>query len=310
MRLAIHKANELNVPLIVCGDLHNTKALLRGECVNAMIETFKLCKIKPYVMIGNHDKINEKSTEHSLNFLSPYVSIIDTPRYIPGTSEPHLYAIPYMGSASDARGFLNAISIRGNRTLFLMHQGVNGSYAGEYLQDKSAISRDDIGSRRIISGHYHRRQDIQGDDNGKFSYIGNPYTINFAEAEDPEKGFQILDEEGNLTFVPTNLRKHVVAETKANLTQISKIKINPGDLLRLRITDTKELLSTLSRKSISEALGTDEFKLEFIPTDLKIVTTTERLTDGNLLDSIIDGSNISDQQKLRIKNLWKNYESN
>lgn len=40
VNMAITKANQLGVPLIVCGDLHDTKANLRGECVNAMLETF------------------------------------------------------------------------------------------------------------------------------------------------------------------------------------------------------------------------------------------------------------------------------
>ena len=37
MRMAIDKANSLGVPLIVAGDLHDTKANMRAECVNAMI---------------------------------------------------------------------------------------------------------------------------------------------------------------------------------------------------------------------------------------------------------------------------------
>src|SRR5579862_1378127 len=79
MRMAIVKANKLEVPLIVAGDLHDTKANLRGECVNAMIETFKQCNKPPYIIVGNHDRINEKSHEHSLNFLAPYCHIVDSP---------------------------------------------------------------------------------------------------------------------------------------------------------------------------------------------------------------------------------------
>ena len=40
MQMAIDEANKLSVPLIVAGDLHDTKANLRGECVNAMLSTF------------------------------------------------------------------------------------------------------------------------------------------------------------------------------------------------------------------------------------------------------------------------------
>ncbi len=35
---AVSKANDLDVMLIICGDLHNTKANLRAECIDAMYE--------------------------------------------------------------------------------------------------------------------------------------------------------------------------------------------------------------------------------------------------------------------------------
>ena len=55
MRQAIAEANSLGVPLIVAGDLHDTKANLRGECVNAMIEAFAMLDHGCYILRGNHD---------------------------------------------------------------------------------------------------------------------------------------------------------------------------------------------------------------------------------------------------------------
>src|SRR5882757_6401470 len=73
VRMAVAKANELNVPLIVAGDLHDTKANVRGEWINGMRDTFKLVtKVvgwngedikRVYILRGNHDAINEKSAE-------------------------------------------------------------------------------------------------------------------------------------------------------------------------------------------------------------------------------------------------------
>ncbi|MES1987480.1 MAG: metallophosphoesterase, partial [Pseudomonadota bacterium] len=79
VRQAIDKPNELNVPLIVAGDLHDTKANVRGECMIAMRKTF--CKAITSVVIlrGNHDALNEKSQEHSLCFLPLGCSVIDKP---------------------------------------------------------------------------------------------------------------------------------------------------------------------------------------------------------------------------------------
>ena len=47
MNLAIDKALDLGIDLIVAGDLHDTKANLRGECVSVMRKTFKRCVSKP-----------------------------------------------------------------------------------------------------------------------------------------------------------------------------------------------------------------------------------------------------------------------
>src|ERR1700722_9570126 len=78
MRQAVFKANTLDVPLIVAGDLHDTKANLRGECIKAMLNTLSLTKHRAHILIGNHDKINEKSplTENSLHFLDGLCELV------------------------------------------------------------------------------------------------------------------------------------------------------------------------------------------------------------------------------------------
>ena len=76
MRQATDKAQILGVPFIVAGDLHDTKANLRGECVNAILETFSHLKLKALVLVGNHDKINEKSEDNALGFLEGHVNFI------------------------------------------------------------------------------------------------------------------------------------------------------------------------------------------------------------------------------------------
>jgi len=134
MRMAIEKANALNIPIVVAGDLHNTKANLRAECINAMIETFKQCKTDCYVLRGNHDAINEKSEEHALNFLAPYVTLVDSNCYY-----DHLesYLIPYQHDVAQMRCILKSV-LPGTR--IIMHQGLQSALAGEYIQDKSAIT--------------------------------------------------------------------------------------------------------------------------------------------------------------------------
>jgi len=314
VRMAIDKANLLKVPLIVAGDLHDTKANLRGECVNAMIETFKQCIFPPYILVGNHDRLNEKAPAHSLNFLSAYANIIDMPSTIYLESKhTKTYLVPYYHDANELREYLKTVLVG---SIVIMHQGLTSSNSGDYIQDKSAINPEDVQDFRVISGHYHTRQDIKTGRPrkgavGLWSYIGNPYSLGFGEANDPTKGYHILMDDGTLEFVPTNLRKHVIYEVLAqdfingNLHYIEFS--HDKDALWVKIKGSKEDLYKITRKMVSEILDIEVFKLDLIPTDTSINThKSAGLTQGPLLDSLIDSlTNTSDERKVRLKDTWK-----
>jgi DNA repair exonuclease SbcCD nuclease subunit len=311
MRQAIDKANNLQVPIIVAGDLHDTKANLRGECVNAMIETFKLCKTPVRILRGNHDALNEKSEQHSLNFLEPYALIVTNPIGI--YSKIMIDLVPYHHDPINLKKFLKT-ELTG-QGIVIMHQGVNSANAGEYIQDKSAITTSDVAGLRVISGHYHTRQTIDLPDGGKWDYIGNPFSLNFAEASDPEKGFQILMSDGSLEFVPTRLRRHVLLNVDhiphSGIWQVtSKLPvedIRTGDLILVKMRGPKEHLIKHDKKSVATLAGIPgNFRLDFIPTETEeFKALVKQLTNQELLDTIIEASQTSDEGKTRIKYLWR-----
>jgi UDP-2,3-diacylglucosamine pyrophosphatase LpxH len=341
MRMAVSKANELGVPLIVAGDLHDTKANLRGECMNAMIKTFNLLDrhLDCFILRGNHDAINEKSVEHSLSFLyTPFIAdsdcesdgcaghkIVDTPLFtnLVCVNNKSVHLIPYQHNPHDLRTYLKKVD---EGSCIIMHQGLQGTNSGDYMHDKSAISHEDVKDFRVISGHYHTRQTIKtrmlprcigGSFKaiqrehflhdigvGLFDYIGNPYTLTYGEANDPPKGFQILMDDGTLEFVPTNLRKHVVWNEVIGQ-HIDQPSVNEGDLLWIKIHGTREQLANITRSSIPLSMP---FKLDLIPTNTTSVhdSQTATLKSGELLDSLIDGlTATSDERKTRLKQLWK-----
>lgn len=298
MRQAIFKADELKIPLIVAGDLHDTKANLRGECVNRMLETFMLVTTECYILRGNHDQINEKSEEHSLNFLKmlPGIVVIDR---IPSPQDVRF--IPYQHDTQKLRAYLKTIK---KGSTIIMHQGIEGSNSGDYIQDKSAINPEDVAGMRVISGHYHTRQTIKLPDGGTWDYIGNPYTLNYGEANDPPKGFQILMNDGSLEFIPTNLRKHVVIDFKMP-PQEPPQKYSPGDLVWVKFKGSRTELTYVSKKQIGEFLGLTDFKLTLEPTDLNIKISTKQLSNTELLDSLIDSTDTTPETKGRLKSTWK-----
>lgn len=309
-RMAINKANHLQLPLVITGDLHDTKANLRGECVNAMIATFKLCEIKPIILVGNHCKINEKSIEHSLNFLEPYATVIDRPTFsnafgFKGTSP---YFIPYQ---HDPNEFVRILGSRPEGTkLVFVHQGMHGSEHGEYAHDKSAVSSSIFEGLRVISGHYHCRQTINCGSSALFDYVGNPYTNSFAEAQDPEKGFQVLYSDGTLEFNSCELRQHTIIEKHIHDLRSSSMATNPAmdDLVWVKLSGTREELADLTKEAIGSQLGIPGgFRLDLIPTNdiIDITLPVVAQTQPQILHDLIESLDAGESQKKRLQILVK-----
>jgi len=315
MRMAVSKANDLEVPLIVAGDLHDTKANMRGECVNAMLKTLgHTLHYGLYIIIGNHDRINEKAPAHALNFLDSVAEIIDYPQKLQ-TQPPHpVWVLPYYHNPDELKAVL--ATIKPGSTI-IMHQGVQGSNMGDYIQDHSALPKECFKDFRVISGHYHSRQDIQcgptkDNEVGWFSYIGNPYTLGFGESQDPPKGFRILMSNGCLKFVPTNLRRHTILDMSLGEFRAfcSTCPLDSNNLHWVKIRDTKEQLLNASRDKVAALMrGVSNFKLDLIALDTNTKAAPEitNLAPAELLDMLIDSAmNTSDDRKLRLKTLWRN----
>lgn len=304
MKQAISHASKLQVPLIVAGDLHNSKGAMRGECVAAMLATFATCQTPTYVLPGNHCRINEKDKPHSLEFLRHLVSVVDVPTCMHG-----LWLVPYESDPAELQKILDGIT---PGSTLIMHTGVQTAYMGHYTQDRSSLSPSAFSPFRVVSGHYHRRQDIQCG-TSTFSYIGSPYTMNFGEASDPTKGFQVLNTDGSLTFVPTNLRKHIVIQCTYTEAMNLDPDYKPSDLVKLKVTGPKSELDKLSRKAIGEALfGHSNFKLDLMPDQ---ATTPELIpsiapTVAEIMDSLINSSGETDTQKARLHSLWRSLLEN
>lgn len=280
MRQAVSAANLLSIPLVVAGDLHDTKADLRGECVSAIIKTFKLCNLVPVVIVGNHCKINEKSKDHSLVFLEAYSQIVDEgPLWVKTLDS---YLIPYQCDPATLERMLSTIP---KESMLIIHQGCSDAKAGHYIQDRTALSRAHFADFRVISGHYHTRQDIKcgrprRNQTGVFSYLGNPYTLNYGEAADLPKGYSILYNDRTLEFCPTNLRKHVVTNLSFDGTTFTVGSttgvFSDGDLLCVKVSASFVDLYDLTKTKVAKFLGIDlNFKLDCAPTDEPIATLPE-----------------------------------
>jgi DNA repair exonuclease SbcCD nuclease subunit len=322
---AINKANELHIPLVIAGDTLDSKAIIRAECANAIINILDF-GIEPknvYILVGNHDLVNEKSSEHALNFLKPYAQVVQCPTWV---EEIGVYLMPY---TSDPSEILKYLSSAKKDSTIIMHQGVQGAWMGHYVQDRTSLTKEAFADFRVISGHYHRAQDIKcgrvkKGSVGLFTYIGNPYTLSFAEADDGPKGFAILSSDGSLERIPTNLRRHRIF--KRTLEEIQTMmergpsssffqdvvgEFNEDDLIWLKITGSNSELKKLTKKELGDRLfGHNNFKLELIPLDAyetERAITLESLGSADMLDSMIGALSEPESFKQYLKSLWKEY---
>lgn len=308
LRQAVVKAAELKIPLIVAGDLHDTKALLRAECIAAIIDTFDYgfkLGVNSYVIVGNHDLQNEKGQADALAFLEGATTLVREPLGVPGVG----YLLPYYTDSEKLRAVLNT---RPAKTL-IMHQGVMGAAMGHYVKDTSSLPPEAFEDFRVVSGHYHKAQDIKTGRPrkgavGLFSYIGNPYTLTFGEAHDGPKGFCVLMDDGSLERIPSNLRKHIVLEAHMDSWwEISYEKFSPGDLLWLKISGTKADLDTLKKEDVASLLKTTNFKLDKIYTGTpSLEEKSDTMTGEEVLDALIDSApGGSAVHKKKLKALWR-----
>jgi DNA repair exonuclease SbcCD nuclease subunit len=323
LRKAQFKAVMLKVPLVIAGDLLDTKAIIRAEVANRLIELLSV-KDAPetIILVGNHDLINEKGKEHALNFLKPYATIIETIQtghlcgvavdLIPYQADPTVILKYLQDIEGEAQEVLLEYEHVLTKPMIIMHQGVQGSAMGDYIIDKSAVPKETFAGYRVISGHYHPRQDIVCPDGGLVSYIGNPYTLGFGEANDPEKGFQVLKNDGSLEFIPTSMRKHIIYDIAFGEPKTGS-KHNPEDLVWIKFRGTKEQLSSFPKEKLIEGLEAASVKVDYIPLDqeTQVPSKADTMSQSALLDNMIDSmTNTGDATKERLKALWRACASN
>ncbi len=310
MRQAFAHAGKLSVPIIIAGDLLDGKSIMRGECVNAIIGLLRSTDVQVMALVGNHDKLNEKGDAHSLEFLRPYARVIDTPTHMPSIGS---WLVPYFSDSDKLLQFLHEEVFANDTRRLIMHQGLKGAAMGDYIVDRTSMDPSVFDGLRVVSGHYHRAQDIKCGKTGLWSFLGSPYTVTYTEASDGPKGFRVLYEDGTLKSVPTNLRKHVIIETTTDmLTQADEHGTdpfempNPCDLVWLKVRGPYSELEALNKRDLAKMMGVQSFRFDKQPTDeAQVKLKVEEMTGEQMLDSLIMQSEETPAQKAALKSLWR-----
>jgi DNA repair exonuclease SbcCD nuclease subunit len=299
---AFDTASELNIPLVIAGDLHDTKAIIRGEVANTLLSMSSYySEVTTYILTGNHDLLNEKNDETSgLIYLhGDGTTLIDSPQLI---DDIGVFAIPYQNTN---QRFQDAIQSAPIGSIVVCHQGIKGAFMGDYQQDKTSVTPEITKDFKVISGHYHRHQTI-----GTVTYIGSPFTHTFGEANDGPKGYLIVKDDGSYEQVVLKLRKHVILELDGvtELTTQLVSQIAPDDLVWVKIKDKKSTLNKVKKSIVATWLGMENFKLDLIATDEVIMPQKAQiitLTPGQIMDKFIDAMDIEVEHSKYLKTTWR-----
>lgn len=301
LKAAFAKAEELDVPTVIAGDLHDTKDIIRGKVANELILLLQQAKTPVYILVGNHDLLNEKSSEHGLNYLRPYATIVDSPHFIAYPAS--VCAIPYQNDSKKFSDVLKALSESLMPTVVIAHQGFLGASMGDYVQDKTSIDPATVKDFIIISGHYHRHQTI-----GTVTYIGSPFTMSFGEANDGPKGFLALNEDGTFAREILDLRKHVIIEATVDSEGLHypETIVRQEDLLWIKIRGSKSELDKINRKHLIDLFGVSNFKFDLISDEAVIKQPLlEKMTNEEFFDTIIDEESETEKRKTYLKGLFR-----
>ena len=252
------RARELKVPVIINGDLNDTKALLRSECIKSLIDYFhKYSDITFYINVGNHDLNNKNSEGHSLEFLDLLgnVHVVSQPSILNFDNELFMM-IPYQKSNEDFKAAID-LAKKNQVTRLFTHQGFMSAFMGDYVVDDSSVSPDEVKDFEIvIAGHYHMAQRV----NGNIQFLGSPYTVNFGESSHDKYiwDFGILDEKIVMKETSTQARRHVQVEVLDKLPRKNKALVMPeGTLLKVLLKGTKEFCTKIKKDKLKEIYGID-----------------------------------------------------
>ena len=300
-RMAIDKAAELNVPLIDLGDLTHTKAILRAEVINRLLETSKYAADKGvdiWSLVGNHSLLNEKTPGvHALEFLkAPHWLILKSPLKFGKAG-----FIPYQ---SDPAKFMEAIESFPKGTLVFGHQGTKDGVMGDYVQDPSAVDSKAIKDWRVFLGHYHAHYTLHNTVS-----VGNPYTLTFGEANDPYKGFLVIYEDGSFERIKTKQPKHVIYNFEVrDKNSWNTSNHSPGDKVWVKLRGLTSELASMPKSEVASRLGLEDFKFDKIPYDTPEAINkppVQPKSDSEIFDSLVEGLNDTAEEKEVLKALWR-----
>lgn len=220
---------EIGLPAIWLGDFLDTKEVIRGKCLNALLDYLRASKLQHIVLIGNHDWFNLECEAHSLEALKllPNVKIVDAPEVI-----DNMLFLPYI---HDQAKLLEVITrFQGLVSTVFGHLEVSQFDFGNGHICTTGLTLDALkGFKRVISGHFHKYQQT-----GNLTYLGTPFSHSFGETNQTKLIGMYDAETDELKTAETEFPRHITLEVNCDENDFSgitdgKAQGDPKDFYRI-----------------------------------------------------------------------------
>lgn len=187
-------ANQHGISDIVqLGDFYDNRSKMSIETLNYGIEAAKRISEdgkKLRVLTGNHDMYFKNRLDvSSTNALRRYADVVGAVRSLV-IGGKNVLLVPWV---TDGEMWDKVVDLSHQADYVFGHFEFKNFYMNEnYLMEHGTSHKELRDCKRVITGHYHKRQ---VKDN--VIYTGSPFPFDYNDANDLERGFTVLDTETN-----------------------------------------------------------------------------------------------------------------
>lgn len=164
--------------------------------------------VKVITIPGNHDKTDLEDTRSYLEVFRshPALDLFSEEGTFKLSNDILIHLLPYFpeeGTYSERLAELTRLASPTKKNILLTHIALDGAQNNDGSAQKNSLTRDKFGAfQRVLSGHYHNRNSPWS----KAQYIGSARASNYGE--DNEKGFTVINADGNLKFIKSNFTQY------------------------------------------------------------------------------------------------------
>lgn len=177
-----------------CGDFFDSRSKMSVETMNYGIDIAKKFHdsgIRLTVLVGNHDMFYKNRVDvNSARCLESYANIITDTETVSTPTGEEILLTPWVCGGEHWDSIVEASK---KADYVFGHFEFKNFYMNEnYLMEHGVSHKELRDCKRVITGHYHKRQ---VKDN--VIYAGSPFPFDYNDANDLERGFTVLDTETN-----------------------------------------------------------------------------------------------------------------